>query len=121
MLAHVAEAVGVVAAETLAGAETMPLDYVMMPRATFCQPQVASFGWTEAQAREQGFDVRVAKFPFTANGKAQGLADPTGFVKLVSDARYGELLGGHLIGPDVTELLPELTLAQQWDLTVHEV
>jgi dihydrolipoamide dehydrogenase len=121
LLAHVAESMGIVAAETIAGAETMPLDYVMMPRATFCQPQVASFGWTEAQAREQGFDVRVAKFPFTANGKAHGLADPTGFVKLVSDARYGELLGGHLIGPDVTELLPELTLAQQWDLTVHEV
>ena len=121
LLAHVAESMGIVAAETIAGAETMPLDYVMMPRATFCQPQVASFGWTEAQAREQGFDVRVAKFPFTANGKAQGLADPTGFVKLISDARYGELLGGHLVGPDVTELLPELTLAQQWDLTVHEV
>jgi dihydrolipoamide dehydrogenase len=121
LLAHVAESMGIVAAETIAGAETMALDYVMMPRATFCQPQVASFGWTEAQAREQGFDVRVAKFPFTANGKAQGIADPTGFVKLISDARYGELLGGHLIGPDVTELLPELTLAQQWDLTVHEV
>jgi dihydrolipoamide dehydrogenase len=121
LLAHVAESMGIVAAETIAGAETMALDYVMMPRATFCQPQVASFGWTEAQAREQGFDVRVAKFPFTANGKAQGIADPTGFVKLVSDARYGELLGGHLIGPDVTELLPELTLAQQWDLTVHEL
>jgi dihydrolipoamide dehydrogenase len=121
LLAHVAEAMGIVAAETIAGAETMALDYVMMPRATFCQPQVASFGWTEAQAREQGFDVRVAKFPFTANGKAQGLGDPTGFVKLISDARYGELIGGHLIGPDVTELLPELTLAQQWDLTVHEL
>ena len=121
MLAHAAEAMGIVAAETIAGAETMALDYVMMPRATFCQPQVASFGWTEAQAREQGFDVRVAKFPFTANGKAHGIADPTGFVKLISDAKYGELLGGHLIGPDVTELLPELTLAQQWDLTVHEV
>jgi dihydrolipoamide dehydrogenase len=121
LLAHVAESMGIVAAETIAGAETMALDYVMMPRATFCQPQVASFGWTEAQAREQGFDVRVTKFPFTANGKAQGIADPTGFVKLISDATYGELLGGHLIGPDVTELLPELTLAQQWDLTVHEV
>ncbi len=121
MLAHVAEAMGVIAAETLAGAETMALDYVMMPRATFCQPQVASFGWTEAQAREQGFDVKVAKFPFTANGKAQGLADPVGFVKLISDAKYGELLGGHLIGPEVTELLPELTLAQQWDLTTTEL
>jgi dihydrolipoamide dehydrogenase len=121
LLAHVAEAMGIVAAETIAGAETMPLDYVMMPRATFCQPQVASFGWTEQQARDQGFDVHVAKFPFTANGKAHGIADPTGFVKLISDGKYGELLGGHLIGPDVTELLPELTLAQQWDLTVHEL
>ncbi|HKS47379.1 MAG TPA: dihydrolipoyl dehydrogenase [Amycolatopsis sp.] len=121
MLAHAAEAMGIVAAETIAGAETMELDYTMIPRATYCQPQVASFGWTEAQARERGFDVQVAKFPFTANGKAHGLADPGGFVKIISDARYGELLGAHLIGPDVTELLPELTLAQQWDLTVREV
>jgi dihydrolipoamide dehydrogenase len=121
MLAHTAEAMGVVAAETLADAETMELDYVMIPRATYCQPQIASFGYTEAQARERGFDVKVAKFPFTANGKAHGLGDATGFVKLISDARHGELIGGHLIGPDVTELLPELTLAQQWDLTVHEV
>ena len=121
LLAHVAEAMGVVAAETIAGAETMELDYVMMPRATFCQPQVASFGWTEAQARERGHDVRVAKFPFMANGKAHGLGDTVGFVKLLSDAEHGELLGGHLIGPEVTELLPELTLAQQWDLTTTEL
>ncbi|GAA0906402.1 dihydrolipoyl dehydrogenase [Virgisporangium aurantiacum] len=121
MLAHAAEAMGIVAAETIAGAETMPLDYPMIPRATYCQPQVASFGWTEAQARDKGFDVKVAKFPFTANGKAHGLGDATGFVKIISDAKYGELLGAHLIGPDVTELLPELTLAQQWDLTVTEV
>jgi len=121
MLAHAAESMGVVAAETIGGAETMELDYTMIPRATYCQPQVASFGLTEAQAREQGYDVQVAKFPFTANGKAHGLADAGGFVKILSDAKYGELLGAHLIGPDVTELLPELTLAQQWDLTVHEV
>ncbi|KUL26672.1 dihydrolipoyl dehydrogenase [Actinoplanes awajinensis] len=121
MLAHAAEAMGIVAAETIAGAETMALDYRMIPRATYCQPQVASFGWTEAQAREEGFDVRVAKFPFTANGKAHGLGDATGFVKILSDGEHGELLGAHLIGPDVTELLPELTLAQQWDLTVTEV
>ncbi|WP_234534444.1 dihydrolipoyl dehydrogenase [Streptomyces shenzhenensis] len=121
MLAHTAEAMGVVAAESIAGAETMELDYRMIPRATFCQPQIASFGWTEAEARAQGFDVRVAKFPFTANAKAHGFGDTVGFVKLVSDARYGELIGGHLIGPDVTELLPELTLAQKWDLTVHEL
>ncbi|MBO0848865.1 MAG: dihydrolipoyl dehydrogenase [Pseudonocardia sp.] len=125
MLAHVGEAQGVVAAETIAGAETMELDYVMMPRATFCQPQVASFGYTEEQARElaaeRGWKVKVSQFPFTANGKAQGIADPTGFVKLISDDTYGELLGGHLIGPEVTELLPELTLAQRWDLTAHEL
>ena len=121
LLAHVAEAMGVIAAETIAGAETMELDYVMMPRATYCQPQVASFGWTEAQARERGHDVRVAKFPFMANGKAHGLGDTVGFVKLLSDAENGELLGAHMIGPDVTELLPELTLAQQWDLTSKEL
>lgn len=121
MLAHAAESMGMVAAETIAGAETMELDYRMIPRATYCQPQVASFGLTEEQSRTEGYDVQVSKFPFTANGKAHGLADPVGFVKIISDAKYGELLGGHLIGPDVTELLPELTLAQQWDLTVHEV
>ncbi len=121
MLAHAAEAMGVIAAETIADAETMELDYVMIPRATYCQPQIASFGWTEAQARERGFDVRVQKFPFSANGKAHGLGDPVGFVKILSDAAHGEFLGAHLIGPEVTELLPELTLAQRWDLTVHEV
>lgn len=122
MLAHVAEAQGVVASETIGGAETMTLgDYRMMPRATFCQPQIASFGLTEQQARDEGFDVKVSKFPFTANGKAHGLGEPTGFVKLVADARYGELLGGHLIGPDASELLPELTLAQKWDLTASEL
>ncbi|WP_410604023.1 dihydrolipoyl dehydrogenase [Amycolatopsis sp. lyj-90] len=121
MLAHASESMGVVAAETIAGAETMELDFVMIPRATYCQPQIASFGWTEEQAREKGFDVQVAKFPFTANGKAHGLGEAVGFVKILSDASHGELLGAHLIGPEVTELLPELTLAQQWDLTVHEI
>ncbi|RWA18491.1 dihydrolipoyl dehydrogenase [Mycolicibacterium brumae DSM 44177] len=120
-LAHVAEAQAVVAAETIADAETMTLgDYRMMPRATFCQPQVASFGLTEEQAKAEGYDVVVAKFPFTANGKAHGLADPTGFVKLIADKKHLELIGGHLIGPDVSELLPELTLAQKWDLTAVE-
>lgn len=121
-LAHVAEAQGVVAAETIAGAETMTLgDYRMMPRATFSQPQVASFGLTEQQARDEGFDLRVAKFPFTANGKAQGLGEPSGFVKLIADSKHGELLGAHMIGADVAELLPELTLAQKWDLTATEL
>ncbi|BDV30368.1 dihydrolipoyl dehydrogenase [Microbacterium terricola] len=120
-LAHVAEAQAVVAAETIAGAETQTLgDYRMMPRATFCSPQVASFGLTEQQARDAGYDVKVAKFPFSANGKANGLGEPIGFVKLIADGEHLELLGGHLIGPDVSELLPELTLAQKWDLTALE-
>ena len=121
-LAHVAEAQGVVAAETIGGAETMTLgDYRMMPRATFCQPQVASFGLTEEQAKAEGYDVVVSQFPFTANGKAHGLGDPTGFVKVVADKKHLELLGAHMIGPDVSELLPELTLAQKWDLGAHEL
>ncbi len=121
-LAHVAEAQGVVAAETIAGAETLALgDIRMLPRATFCQPNVASFGLTEQQARDEGYDVVVSKFPFTANGKAHGVGDPSGFVKLVADAKHLELLGGHLVGHDVAELLPELTLAQKWDLTAHEL
>lgn len=120
-LAHVAEAQGVVAAETIGKAETMTLgDYRNMPRATFCSPQVASFGLTEQQARDAGYDVKVAKFPFSANGKANGLGEPIGFVKLIADGEHLELLGGHLIGPDVSELLPELTLAQKWDLTALE-
>lgn len=120
-LAHVAEAQGVVAAETIGDAETQTLgDYRNMPRATFCNPQVASFGLTEQQARDAGHDIKVAKFPFSANGKANGLGEPVGFVKLVADAETLELIGGHLIGPDVSELLPELTLAQKWDLTALE-
>ena len=121
MLAHVAEAQGVVAAETIAGAETMELDYDMMPRATYCQPQIASFGYTEAQAKARGFDVKSSKFPFSANAKAHGLGETSGFVKILSDSKYGELLGAHMIGPDVTELLPELTLARQWELTTAEI
>jgi dihydrolipoamide dehydrogenase len=121
LLAHTAEAQGVVAAETIAGAETMPIDYDMIPRATYCQPQIGSFGYSEQQAKDMGYDVKIAKFPFTANGKAHGLGEASGFVKLVADAKYGEILGLHMIGPDVTELLPELTLAQLWDLTASEV
>lgn len=121
MLAHVAEAMGVIAAENIAGAETITLEYDMLPRATYCQPQIASFGYTEAQAREKGYDINVAKFPFQANGKAHGLGDYTGFVKLISDKQYGEILGAHMIGPDVTELLPELTLARLAELTPREI
>jgi dihydrolipoamide dehydrogenase len=121
MLAHTAEAMGVVAAETIAGAETMEINFDMIPRATFCQPQIASFGYSEAQAKEKGYDVKVASFPFSANGKARGMAEGVGFVKIVADAEHNEIVGAHMIGPEVTELLPALTLAQQWDLTADEV
>ena len=121
MLAHVAEAMGIVAAETINGAETMPVDYDFVPRATYCQPQIGSFGFTEAQAKEKGYDVKTATFPFTANGKAMGLGEAVGFVKVVADAEHNEIIGAHMIGPDVTELLPVLTLAQKWDLTADEV
>jgi dihydrolipoamide dehydrogenase len=120
-LAHVGSAQGVVCAETIAGVETMPLEYIMLPRCTYCNPQIASFGYTEKQAREKGYEIKVAKFPWIANGKALGLGDYVGFAKLISDAKYGELLGGHLIGPNVTELLPELTLARLWELTPAEI
>ena len=121
MLAHTAEAMGIVAAETIAGAETMEINFDMIPRATYCQPQVASFGYSEALAKEKGYDVKTATFPFTANGKAMGLGEAVGFVKVIADAKHNELIGAAMIGPDVTELLPVLNLAQQWDLTADEV
>lgn len=121
LLAHVASAQGIVCAESMAGVETIQLDYVMMPRATYCQPQVASFGLTEAQAREKGYEVKVGRFPFLANGKSLGLGESTGFAKIITDAKYGEILGAHLIGPEVSELLPELTLAQRMELTTAEI
>jgi dihydrolipoamide dehydrogenase len=121
MLAHVGSAMGILAAEAIAGHETQPLHYEMMPRATYCQPQIASFGLTEAQARERGHSVKIGRFPFQANGKALGLGDYAGWVKLVIDEKYGEILGASMIGPEVTELLPELTLAQMMELTPAEI
>jgi len=121
MLAHVASAMGIICAENIAGVQTFTLDYEMMPRAIYCQPQVASFGLTEAQAKDRGNQVKVGRFPFQANGKALGMGDYEGWVKLVTDARYGEILGAHLIGPEVTELLPELTIAQMMELTPSEI
>jgi hypothetical protein len=121
MLAHVGSAMGIIAAENIAGAETITLDYEMMPRATYCHPQVASFGLTEAQAKERGYNIKIGRFPFQPNGKALGLGDYAGFVKIVVDEKYGEILGAHMIGPEVTELLPELTLAHMMELTPHEI
>ena len=120
-LAHVASAQGALAAETIAGEESPPLDYTYMPRATYCNPQVASFGLTEEQATAEGFDVKVGKFPFQASGKAVSAGEYTGFVKLVVDKKYGELLGGHMIGPEVTELLGELSMTKMLEGTTQEM
>ena len=121
MLAHVGSAQGIICAENISGVETITLDYEMMPRVTFSQPQVASFGMTEEMAKERGFEVKTGRFPFQANGKALGLGESTGWVKIITDAKYGEILGAHMIGPEVTELLPELTLAQMMEITPAEI
>lgn len=121
LLAHVASAQGMVAAENIAGNPTVGLNYRMMPRATYCHPEVASFGYTEDEARDAGYEVKSASFNFRANGKALGLGDYDGWAKIVSDAQHGEILGAHLIGPQVTEMLPELTLAQNLELTGEEI
>jgi dihydrolipoamide dehydrogenase len=120
-LAHVASAQGVAVVEALAGLDTAPLDYGIVPRAVYCQPQVASWGLSEEAAREAGHEIQVGKFPFTANGKALGLGEPQGSVKLVVDARYGAILGAHLIGPDVTELLAELSMTRALEGTADEL
>ena len=121
LLAHVASAQGVICAENMVGKDSRSLNYQNLPRTTYCQPQVASFGMTETQAKEAGFEVKVSQFPFQANGKALGLSEPAGFAKIVANAKYGEILGGHIIGAEASELLPELTLAQQNELTTEQV
>ena len=120
-LAHVASAQAMIAVETIAGLETQPLDYTYMPRATYCMPQIASFGLTEAQARDQGRDINVGTFNVQANGKALAMGEGSGLVKLVVDAKYGEILGGHMIGPEVTELLGELSMTRLLEGTVLEL
>ena len=121
MLAHVASAMGMVCAEQIAGVETVEIEYLSMPRATYSQPQIASFGMTVAQAKEKGIAVKVGRFPFQANGKALGLGEAAGWVQLVVGEPHGEILGAHMIGPEVTELLPELTLARMMELTPAEI
>ncbi len=120
-LAHVASAQAAIAVETIAGLETQSLDYVYMPRATYCMPQIASFGLTEAEARAQGKDINVGVFNVQANGKALAMGEGSGLIKLVVDAKYGELLGGHMIGPEVTELLGELSMTRILEGTVLEL
>lgn len=118
-LAHKASAEGILCVESIAGLEVHPLDYGNIPGCTYCQPQIASIGLTEKKAREAGRDVKIGKFPFTASGKAWGIGKTEGFIKLVIDARYGEILGAHMIGPDVTELIAEIGVARALDATAH--
>ena len=120
-LAHVASAQGITAVEHMAGLQPQPLDYSLMPSATYCNPQIASLGLTEVQAREQGHEVSVGTFNVQANGKALAMGETDGMVKLVVDARYGELLGGHMIGPEVTELLGELSMTRLLEGTTLEL
>lgn len=123
-LAHVASAQAIVAAEHAAGQSPAPIPaerYIFMPRCTFCVPQVASLGMTQAQAEEAGYPVNVGKFPFMPNGAAQAQGVRSGFVKIIADQRYGEILGAHIVGPNATELLPELSLAQMMEFTPSEI
>ena len=120
-LAHVASAQGVLAAETIAGVDSPTLDYSLMPRATYCRPQIASFGLTERQAIDAGYSVNVGKFPLTASGKALAMGEAQGLVKLVADAEVGELLGAHMIGAEATELLGEVGLSRLLEGTTTEL
>ena len=121
MLAHVASDQGVIAIEGIAGLDPAKPDYAKMPRCTYCQPQVASCGLTEAQARDRGYQVKTGRFPFRANGKAMATADTDGFVKVVAEADYGEVLGVHIVGPDATDLIAEAALALGMESTVADV
>jgi len=116
-LAHVASAEGITAVEHMAGLDVKPLDYTSIPGAIYAHPQVARVGLTEKEARKQGFDVKIGRFPFTANGKAVTSGETTGLVKLIFEAKSGELLGGHIVGENASELLGELTLAKSHSLT----
>jgi dihydrolipoamide dehydrogenase len=121
MLAHKASHEGIVAAERIAGIDTHPLNPENIPSCTYCHPEVASVGRTEKQAREDGFDVKVGKFPFSANGRALTAGAPDGMVKIVADTRYGEVLGVHMVGHNVTEFVAEATLGLALESTVEEL
>jgi len=120
-LAHVASAEGIVAVETAAGVPTYPLNYDQVPGCTYCHPEIGSIGLTEAKARERGHDVVIGKFPFSAVGKARVLNDTEGFVKIVSDKKYGEILGVHIIGPAATELIAEAGAAMKLEATAEDL
>src|SRR5213078_5276294 len=121
LLAHKAMAEGVVAAEAIAGKNPRPVDYGNVPSCTYCRPQVASIGLTEAKARENGREVSVGKFPFTASGKAVALGDTEGFVKVVADKATGEILGVHIVGPEATEIIHEFAVGRTVEATLEEI
>ena len=120
-LAHVASAEGITCVENIAGLHPHPVNYSNIPGCTYTNPEVASFGLTEKQAREAGYELKIGKFPFTASGKATAAGNRDGFVKLIFDAKYGELLGGHMIGLNVTEMIGELVVARTLETTGHEI
>jgi dihydrolipoamide dehydrogenase len=120
-LAHVASAEGIICVEKIAGVEVKPLDYKNIPGCTYTTPEIASCGLTEVAAREAGYDIKVGKFPFTASGKASAAGAKDGFVKLIFDATYGELLGAHMIGANVTEMIAEIIVARKLETTAHEI
>ncbi|TVR73074.1 MAG: dihydrolipoyl dehydrogenase [Marinilabiliales bacterium] len=120
-LAHVASAEGIICVEKIRGLEPEPLNYDNIPSCVYTGPEVASVGMTEKSAREKGVDIRVGKFPFTASGKASAAGEKEGFVKLVFDAKYGELLGAHMIGANVTEMIAEIVVARKLETTGHEI
>lgn len=120
-LAHVASAEGIICVEKMAGEKPQPIDYENIPACTYCSPEVASVGLTEKQAIEKGYDIKVGKFPFTASGKASASGHKDGFVKLIFDSKYGELLGGHMIGANVTEMIAEIVVARKLETTGYEM
>jgi dihydrolipoamide dehydrogenase len=120
-LAHVASAEGIICIEKIAGLEVDPLDYKNIPSCTYTIPEIASVGMTEASARESGYEIKVGKFPFTASGKASASGTKDGFIKLIFDAQYGELLGAHMIGANVTEMISEIVVARKLETTAHEI
>jgi len=120
-LAHVASAEGILCVEKIAGQHVEPIDYANIPGCTYCYPEVASVGLTEAEAKEKGYDIKVGKFPFTASGKAKASGTSEGFVKVIFDAKYGEWLGCHMIGAGVTDMIAEAVLGRKLETTGHEV
>ncbi|MDB5256293.1 MAG: dihydrolipoyl dehydrogenase [Chitinophagaceae bacterium] len=120
-MAHVASAEGIICVEKIAGLHVEPLNYGNIPGCTYCTPEIASVGLTEKQAKEKGVEVKIGKFPFTASGKASAAGAKEGFVKLIFDAKYGELLGAHMIGANVTEMIAEIVVARKLETTGHEM